>query len=95
MWTLLDEKEGADKEKNRAELTSALLSLKDSIREIRAIDVKNNLKEKAGTNYDICLICDFDSYADLQRYQEHVEHQRVVSFVKKVRHSRACIDFEI
>lgn len=47
------------------------------------------------SNYDIALICDFDSIKDLDLYQEHPVHKEFGSFITKVRENRACIDFEI
>lgn len=54
-----------------------------------------NSGQAPASNYDIALICDFDSMEDLDLYQEHPVHKEFGSFIAKVRESRACIDFEL
>lgn len=94
MWKLLDYAEDHPKEHNKLTLREKLLELGNSIPEIKSIEVKFNIKENTSKNYDICLIADFENYADLHTYQNHAEHQKVVDFVKKIRQDRACIDYE-
>jgi Stress responsive A/B Barrel Domain len=45
------------------------------------------------TDFDIALYSEFESYADLDIYQEHPEHLKVASFIGKVRTARAAVDY--
>lgn len=54
-----------------------------------------NSDQAPASNYDIALICDFDSMEGLDQYQEHPVHKKFGAFITGVRESRACIDFEI
>ncbi len=47
------------------------------------------------TNYHLCLIADFDSQEDLERYIVHPDHVKVGEFMKKVRRNRSCVDYEL
>ena len=95
MWTLVPDTEDTDSAENKHKLKEMLLQLKHTIPGILSLDVKLNFLENIQSNYDICLICDFASYADLVKYQEHAEHQKVVHFLKSIRLQRACIDIEV
>lgn len=95
MWTLAEKNEVGTFEDNKLALKEMLMQLKQTIPGILALDVKFNINSEAHGNYDICLICDFATYSDLHKYQEHTEHQKVVKFIKSIRLNRACIDIEI
>lgn len=95
LWTLKEDTPFGKKEEAKMLLRGKLLALKDTITEIRAIDVKFNISENAQDNFDICLSAEFDSYQDLDIYQKHEEHLKVVEIVKQLRIDRACIDYEI
>lgn len=95
MWTLAPETEDTNVAENKYKLKEMLLQLKNTVPGILSLDVKLNFLENIQSNYDICLICDFASYADLVKYQEHAEHQKVVHFLKSIRLQRACIDIEV
>ncbi len=94
MWTLKDEAEGAGKAanaQNMKELLSALLGLIPVVRELEVgVDVF-----AATPACDVILYTAFDTRADLDAYQVHPEHLRVVGFVKQVVASRSVVDYEI
>ena len=94
MWTITEGETPRVKFERMAEMKSRLLNLKDEIRELRSMEVFFNSPAAPQDNYDVVLICEFDSWADLESYQMHPEHQKVVEYVKNVRKSRACIDIE-
>ena len=94
MWTLTEKNDVAAFEDNKLALREMLLQLKQAIPGVLALDVKFNINPDAINNYDICLICDFATYSDLNKYQEHTEHQKVIKFLKSIRLNRACIDIE-
>ena len=64
------------------------------IPEIKALQVVRDVEETAG-NWDVALIVDYDSQADLDAYQVHPEHVRVKAIAATLVNSRAAIDFEI
>lgn len=46
-------------------------------------------------NWDVALVADFASKADLEAYQVHPAHQAIVGFVRSVVSNRVAVDFEI
>ena len=46
------------------------------------------------TNYDLVLIADYNSWEDLHDYIVHPLHKAVGEFMKDVRESRSCVDYE-
>jgi len=94
-WKLFDNADGRNKAENMKLIHEKLLELEQKIDEIKKLAVKFNSDLTPGSNYDIALISEFDSIADLDRYRIHPEHLKFVEFIKKVRESKAAIDFEI
>ncbi|GJM73796.1 hypothetical protein HMSSN036_60120 [Paenibacillus macerans] len=45
-------------------------------------------------SYDIALIATFDSLEDLEGYQVHPEHKKVIEHITQVRESQVAVDFE-
>lgn len=94
MWTLKDEALGADKAANAKKMKELLEALPASISVLRAIEVGVDVFA-ASPACDVILYSVFDSRADLDSYQAHPEHQKVVGFVKQVAASRSVVDYEI
>lgn len=94
-FRFLDEAEGATKLENARKAKVGLESLTGKIPFLRRAEVGLNIPNAPKTDYDLCLYCEFDSYADLDAYQEHPEHLKVVSFISKVRSGRAAVDYEV
>ena len=46
-------------------------------------------------NYDLILISDFESLETLEKYKVHPDHVAVDNFMRPVRLSRVCIDYNI
>ena len=46
-------------------------------------------------NYDLLLISDFNSLDDLHAYIEHPDHKAIGAFMRPLRESRPCTDFEV
>ncbi len=46
-------------------------------------------------NYDLILISDFESLETLEKYKIHPDHVAVGDFMRPVRLSRTCIDYDI
>lgn len=93
MWKL---KDFPEKEKNRVaeELRKRLIALKNSISVIRNIEVGINSPEAAQINYEVVLIAEFNSFADLEIYQKHPEHIRLKEYLETIRDHKAATDFE-
>ncbi|GHV15691.1 stress responsive protein [Fibrobacterales bacterium] len=48
----------------------------------------------SGSDYDIALHSEFKTAEDLNAYQKHPAHEKIIEWVKEVRESRAAVDFE-
>jgi len=94
MWRLKDFTNGANKEENAKKLKSLLESLKAKISEIRRIEVGINVNP-SNAAFDVVLYSEFDSLSDLEAYQKHPEHLKIVSFVNRVRSERGVVDYEV
>lgn len=95
MFKFKEEAEGRTKAENLAITKSMLDALPDKIDLIRASTVSINSPDADQTNYDLCLVSDFDSLEDLAAYIVHPDHKAVGAFMRPVRLDRACVDFEI
>jgi hypothetical protein len=71
-----------------------LLGLERKIPELKSITVNFNSKDASADNFDIMLETDFTGMNDLNTYQVHPEHLKVVEYVKSLKRERACLDFE-
>ena len=94
MWTLKDEAEGAGKAANAAKMKQLLEALPPLIPVLRALEVGTDVFAAAPA-CDVILYTAFDTRADLDAYQVHPEHQKVVAFVKQVVASRSVVDYEV
>ncbi len=93
-FKLRDFAEGNPKSVNAELVSLKLLALKDKINEIKHIEVGINSPKASADNFDMVLYTEFESFADLEIYQKHPEHVKTADFIKKVRETRACVDFE-
>ena len=93
-WKIKEQAEGRNRDENLAIFKEKLLALKGLVPGIRHLEVGINAKEAPEDNWDIILITAFDTFKDLDAYQGHPEHLKVVEFVKQVRELRSCVDFE-
>lgn len=94
MWTLKDEALGADKAANAKKMKQQLEALSGLVPVLRSIEVGIDVFA-ASPACDVILYSVFDTRADLDTYQAHPEHQKVVGFVKQVAASRSVVDYEI
>ena len=94
MWRLKDFTNGTNKEENAKKLKSLLESLKGKINEIRRIEVGININP-SNAAFDVVLYSEFDSLSDLEAYQKHPEHLKIVNFVNEVRSERGVVDYEV
>lgn len=94
MWTLKDEAEGAGKAANARKMKDLLSALPPLIPCLRELEVGVDVFA-ASPACDVILYTVFDTRADLDAYQVHPEHQKVVGFVKQVAASRSVVDYEV
>jgi hypothetical protein len=91
---LKDFAEDNPKSENAKLAKEKLLALKERIDEIKYIEVGINDQKASKDNFDMVLITEFDSFNDLDVYQKHPEHVKTADFIKKIKDTRACVDFE-
>ena len=94
MWTLKDSAAGADKAANARKMKQLLEALPGLIPVLRKLEVGVDVFA-ATPACDVILYSEFATRADLDVYQAHPEHLRVVEFVKQVVTTRSVLDYEI
>lgn len=94
MWRLKDEALGARAAENAERLQKRLEALKESIPEIRELEVGININPSSAASH-VVLYSVFDSREDLEAYQKHPEHQKVAGFVGEIRSERRVVDYEV
>lgn len=93
MWKM-NGADATERAAQAAEVARRVNNLWGAVPQLRAI---SSGAEAAypGDNWDVALVADFDSVADLEAYQVHPVHQELVVYVKSVAAARAAVDFEI
>lgn len=93
MWKIKETDEGT-KEENLKKMKNMIEDLVGKIPEIVELEmgVDFNKSEKA---FDLVLYSAFNSKEDLNAYQVHPEHKKVLAFASKVVSERAVVDYEI
>lgn len=94
MWKLKEYAAGAKAQQNAEILKTRLLALKDSIPEIKEMEVGFNFNPSEAA-CDVALYSVFESKEGLETYQLHPEHQKVAVFVNEIRSDRSVVDYEI
>lgn len=94
MWTFKDEAEGASKEQNVEKFAHMLRNLVGVVPGIELLEVGAKQPVSPADNFDLVLITEFKTWAALQAYAIHPEHQKVVAFAKQVVSGRAAVDYE-
>ena len=93
-FRLQDKAEGHTKEENAFIIKEGLLSLREKIDVLVSEEVGINIPNAKKTDYDLCLICEFRTWEDVDTYQNHPEHLKVAGYITKVRAARAAVDYE-
>ncbi|HEY4391604.1 MAG TPA: Dabb family protein [Paenibacillus sp.] len=70
-----------------------LRGLEGKVEQLRSLEVGVDVV-KSPRSYDIALIATFESLEDLQGYQVHPEHKKVIEHMNEVRESQVAVDFE-
>ena len=95
MFKFKDFAEGRSKEENISITKSMLDKLPFEIEYIIASSTYTGAENQKDDNYDLILISDFNNLDELEKYKVHPKHIAVGDFMRPVRISRTCIDFEI
>ncbi len=69
-----------------------LEELKNVIPEIESIET--GINEKKENEYTAILISEFQTYEDLEKYQNHPKHKEVGKLCKEIKIARQAIDYE-
>lgn len=92
MWKLKDYAEGLNKYENARHIKKMLEGLKSKIPEIHYIEVGININD-CDTAYDVVLYSEFEDEHALEAYAKYQEHIEISSYVRKVRETRAAVDY--
>jgi hypothetical protein len=90
----LNAQDAADKAAAFDQLAEGFGALPAIIPEIKHLSLGRDLDETA-SNWDVALVIDFATTADLEIYQVHPEHEKVKLIVRSVTGERSAIDFEL
>ena len=87
--------DGRTKEENIGITKSMLDKLPSEIEYILHSETFVGAENQKDDNFDLILISDFESLETLEKYKVHPSHVAVGDFMRPVRISRTCIDYEI
>lgn len=94
MWKLKDVAEGKTKAENAETMKKLLEDLPSKIDELKSAEVGINILEgNEDAICDVVLTVSCSNEKDLQAYAVHPDHQKVVSFIKKVVNERRVVDY--
>lgn len=94
LWKLKEEAGGKGKKENAAALKSKLEALKPIIPQILELEVGLQMEPNESV-FDVALYSIFTGREELEAYQKHPEHQKVVEFVRSVTADRKVVDYEV
>jgi hypothetical protein len=92
-WKLKAE-DAAGKDAAFAAMAEAFGPLPHAIESLKALHLGRDLGETSG-NWDVVLITDHATAADLADYQNHPAHQPVKAVVGSLYAERSAVDFEL
>lgn len=93
MWKL-SATEPDEKRRSVGSIRAALEPLLGVVPGLNALTVVADLADSEG-NYDVILVTDHDSAADLATYQAHPDHLEAAAVVKEHVSARACVDYTV
>ncbi len=94
MFKLKEFASPAEKQAKLDEIKTRLEALIDKIDVLRKIEVKFNCNPEE--SWDLILISELDSLADVSTYANHPEHVAVAKgIIGPVKADRACVDYEM
>ena len=94
MFKFLESAEGRTKKENVEIAAKMLTDLQGKIPTLQSSEVRINSECADSKNYDLVLIADYKNWDGLNEYIVHPLHKAVGEFMKGVRESRSCVDYE-
>ena len=94
MFKFLDTACGRSKKENVSIAAEMLSDLMGKVPSLLSSEIFINSDSADNSNYDLLLVTEFNSFDGLKEYATHPLHLKVVDFIKEVRESRACVDYE-
>ncbi len=85
---------GRSKKENVSIAAEMLGDLMGKVPTLLSSQVFINSDSADKSNYDLVLVTEFNGFDELNEYATHPLHLKVVDFIKEVRESRACVDYE-
>ena len=93
MWKFKENAEGRTRKENMELVRERLLALPALIPTIRRLEVGFDTRG-TDSSWDVMLLTEFDTLADLEAYIVHPDHQAVGPVVLPVVENRAVVDSE-
>ena len=75
-----------------AQITASLEALTELVPSVLSLTVGTNVAY-LDSNWDLCLVSEFEDLEGLEAYQVHPEHQRVVAEIKDFFAARSNVDY--
>ncbi len=94
-WKLDESYSTDEKTELLKEMTAQLNGLKGKVEVLKHLSVHTNSPAANASNFDLLLDTEFLSINDLNAYQVHAEHQKVVQYIRTLKLQRAAIDYEM
>lgn len=95
MFKFLESADGRSKAENVRLTADMLNALQGVVPTLKRSETHIGAECADKTNCDLLLISDFDSFEDLQAYIVHPRHKAVGEFMRPLRESRSCVDYEL
>lgn len=95
MFKFKPEADGYTAKENAKRTADMLNALQGVVPTLKSSEVHLGADEADGSNCDLILISEFDSFEDLQAYIVHPRHKAVGEFMRPLRESRSCVDYVI
>ncbi|HTY07618.1 MAG TPA: Dabb family protein [Candidatus Edwardsbacteria bacterium] len=93
LWTFKPQADGRSKQENLAIAKQKLEAMNGKIPGLKHLEVGINYNQRQGA-WDLALYSEHGTREDLEVYQNHPEHKKVVEYLGLVRDQRAVVDYE-
>ncbi len=77
-----------------AEAAEVLRSMDGKIEQLRSFEVGTDIL-RSERSYDIALTATVDTLDDLQSYQTHPVHQKIIEYINGVKEISLAVDYEV
>ncbi len=94
MFKFLETAEGRTRKENAEIAAKMLRDLQGKVPTLVSSEVKLDTSSPETGNYDLVLTTEHNDWQGLKDYAVHPLHLEVAEFMKGVRESRACVDYE-